>query len=81
MAKTPDETDWQAVTARALAFLCLAAADLRDKSIGEQAELLDALGLTRADAAKLLNTTEGSLGVLLRRKGIGTKKKNGRKKA
>ncbi len=75
-----DETDWQAVMARALAFLCLTAADLRDKSIIEQAEVLEALGLNRADAARLLNSTERSLGEMLSRKRRAGSKSNASKK-
>lgn len=63
-----DETDWSAVTARALAFLCLTAADLRDKGIAEQAELLESLGVGREDAARLLGSTERSLSEMLNRK-------------
>lgn len=61
------DTDWQAVTARSLAFLCLAQADLRDKGIVPQAQLLETLGLSRKDSARLLNTTDRSLAELLSR--------------
>jgi hypothetical protein len=62
-----DETQWLATIGRALAFLCLSAADLRDKGLAEQGALLEALGLSKKDAARLLGTSEDSLGVLLRR--------------
>ncbi len=62
-----NETDWHAVTARSLAFLCLAQADLRDKGIVPQAQLLETLGLSRRDCARLLNTTDRSLAELLSR--------------
>ncbi len=66
-ATTNEESDrWLAVIGRSLAFLCLHHADLRDKDIGEQAELLEALGLARRDTAALLNSTEASVGELLR---------------
>jgi len=71
------ETDWQAVTARSLAFLCLAQADLRDKGIVPQAILLETLGLSRRDCARLLNTTDRSLSELLSR----ARKKKGRRRA
>ena len=81
-----DET-WQAVVARSLAFLCLHAADLRDKDISEQAALLQALGLPASDIAQLVGSTEGSVKRLLgyrkqkggRKRGSKTRKKTGRR--
>jgi hypothetical protein len=66
---TPEEADrhWLAVIGRALAFSCLAQADLRDKGLVPQAKLLETLGLTRKEAANLLNTTDKSLSELLSR--------------
>ena len=57
---------WLGVIGRSLAFLCLHHADLRDRDIGEQAELLDALGLSGREIAALLGSTEGSVRELLR---------------
>ena len=57
---------WLAVIGRALAFLCLHQADMRDKEIGEQAEFLEVLGLERRDIAPLLGSTEASIAELLR---------------
>ncbi len=56
---------WLAVIGRSLAFLCLVNADLRDKGLVPQAKLLETLGLTRTDAARLLDTTVPSLTELL----------------
>jgi hypothetical protein len=58
------QTDWAAVIGRSLAFLCLAEADLRDKELTPQAALLQSLGLSRADAARILGTSAESLRVL-----------------
>jgi hypothetical protein len=59
-----EETDWLAVIARSLAFICLDKANLREKSVGEQAGFLQNLGLPRKDAALMLKTTVNSLQVL-----------------
>jgi hypothetical protein len=63
-----DEQPWLAVIARALAFLSLHAANLRDEEIGHQAEFLQSLGLSRSEIAPLLGSTPASIEVLLRRK-------------
>ncbi len=55
-------TDWSLVAAKSQAFLCLHHAGLREKGLAEQARfLMNNLGLTRADAAALLGTTDDSL--------------------
>lgn len=59
------ETDWQAVIAKALAFLCLDKADLRSAKVAEQAAFLECLGLPRSDVARLLNSSEDSLRKLM----------------
>ena len=51
------------VIARSLAFLCLHVAELRGKEVVPQATLLASLGLSRADAATMLNTTAESIRV------------------
>jgi hypothetical protein len=61
---TSDDTDWTAVIARGLAFLCLDKADLRTEKVGVQAQFLERLGLPREDAARILNTSAESLRVL-----------------
>lgn len=67
--KVVNETDWVAVGARAQAYQAIHLAGLSDKTIGEKAKFLMALGLTRSDAASLLGTTDDSLRHLLRAKG------------
>lgn len=62
-----DDRNWQVVIGRALAFMCLTQADLRDKGLVPQAKLLETLGLSRQEAARLLNTTDRSLSELLSR--------------
>lgn len=71
--RNEEETDWTAVIARALAFMCLDAADLRDKELVFQANLLMSLGLSRADAAGLLGTSADSLRVMQSRAGKASK--------
>jgi len=62
---TSDAADeWFGVIGRALAFLCLHAAELRDKELAVQAAFLQGLGLSRSEAAKMLGTSADSLRVL-----------------
>lgn len=68
-------TDWAAVSARAQAYLCLQQAGLDDASIIEKAKFLMVLGLTRADAAALLGSTDDSLRVNMARAAKKTAKK------
>jgi hypothetical protein len=69
VAKEPmNSTDWQAVAAKAQAFQALHLADLGDKSLAERARfLIEALGLSRADAAALLRSSDESLRVTFAR--------------
>jgi len=60
MANQEDQ-NWLAVCGRALAFLCLTQADLRDKGVAPQASLLDMLGLPRKDAALLIGKSEKTI--------------------
>jgi hypothetical protein len=62
------ETDWTAVVARCLAYLCVQRSDAADKGLLEQATFLMNLGLPRSDAAALLGSTDDSLRVMLARK-------------
>lgn len=76
---------WLAVIGRALAFLCLHAADLRGKDVGEQAALLESLGLSNDDIAPLIGSTANSVRVLLQQRRKRTKggrraSKTGKKK-
>jgi len=84
MAEGEGDRDWQAVIGRALAFICLAQTDLRDKGLVPQAEFLESLGLNRKEAAGLLGTTYESLKELMRpgrKKKAGGKGGKGKKKA
>ncbi len=62
-----DDQNWLAVCGRALAFLCLTQADLRDKGIAPQASLLDYLGLSRKDTALLIGASEKTITEVLSR--------------
>ena len=76
-----DEDRWLAVIGRSLAFLSLHAAELRGKDLGEQAEFLKGLGLTRHEIAPMIGSTPASLEVLLRnRRNKGKGGKRGGKK-
>ena len=72
------QTDWPAVIGRALAQFSLDAGPAKDKDVGEKARFLAALGLSKPDIAAMLNSTAGSIDVLLRRKKKA--KRNGGKK-
>lgn len=61
----PVETDWSAVTARCLAYLCLQQSGAAEKGLFERATFLMKLGLPRSDAAALLGSTDESLRVTL----------------
>ena len=77
-----DEEKWLAVIGRALSFLSLHAAELRDKDKAEQAEFLTGLGLSREEIAPLIGSTAGSIEVLLRqRKKKGAKRGKAAKKS
>lgn len=69
-------TDWTAVAAKALAFQALHLAGKSEKRVTEKARFLMALGLSRADAAALLDSSNDSLRINLAReakKDAGTK--------
>lgn len=72
------QTDWPAVVGRALAQFSLDAGPAKDGDIGDKARFLAALGLSKTDIAAMLNSTAGSIDVLLRRKKKA--KRNGGKK-
>lgn len=80
MAKQAAETDWSAVIGRALCFLCLHEADLKEKTLTEQADFLERFGIPRNEAAILLGSTPASLNVMDSRKRT-TGGKSTRKKA
>jgi hypothetical protein len=63
----PNEPDWIAVSARAQAYQALHLAQLADKPLVERASFLMTLGLSRAEAAGLLGSTDNSLRVQMTR--------------
>jgi hypothetical protein len=79
MTNGKDEVNWSAVTARCLAYLCLKNSRYADKSILEQAEFLEKLGLPIEDRAGVIGSTPASLQELSRR--AKKVKKGGRKNA
>jgi hypothetical protein len=62
-----NETNWMAVAARAQAYQALHLAQLGEKPLVERAGFLMTLGLSRADAAGLLGSTDDSLRVQMAR--------------
>jgi len=64
---TINPTDWVAVAARAQAFQALHLAGLGEKGTTEKARFLMILGLSRADAAALLRSSDDSLRVMFAR--------------
>jgi hypothetical protein len=56
--------EWLPFIGRALALLCLHAADMRSDTVLEQADFIMALGLSRAEAARVLASSAESLRVL-----------------
>jgi hypothetical protein len=58
--------EWLAVIGRALAFLSLQSVELPDTRLVTRADFLETLGLSRKEAARLLNTTPQSLTELRR---------------
>ena len=80
-ASEGDATDWQAVLARAAAYLCLQQANMESASILDKGEFLMRFGVPRADAAKVLGTTDESLRVSAsrRRSGSGSKRATAKK--
>jgi hypothetical protein len=65
VALDDEDTQWLAVIGRSLAFLALHAAELRGKEMGDQAVLLNTLGLNNDEIAKLVGSTAESVRVTL----------------
>jgi len=82
MANDDGEVNWSAVTARCLAYLCLKNSKHADKSVLEQAQFLEKLGLPLEDQAGVVGSTTASLRELSRKarakKGGGSGKRNRR---
>jgi len=74
-----EDNKWLSVIGKSLAFICLHLADLKDEGLTTKREFLERLGLTRADIALVLGTTEETLRVAeykrKTRKGKGVAKK------
>jgi len=68
MASTLEEFDWQPFIGRSLGYPCLHLADMRSRSVLEQAEFLMDLGLPRKEAAVVVGSTDEFLRVLTRNK-------------
>jgi len=67
-------SQWLAVIGRCLAYLCLKSANLGDEKLSDQADFLSRFGLSRADCATILGSTDESLRVLKHREEKGTKR-------
>lgn len=80
MPNDDEQSDWQAVTARSLAYLCLQNSDLKNETLTTRAKFLMGLGLSIADAAAILNTTPASLYELFRQARKAKGEKRGSKK-
>jgi hypothetical protein len=75
---TDSATDWNEVIAKALAYLVVNSAGLKDKKVTEKATFLMGMGLARKDAAAALGSTDESLRVNLGKQGTKTAKGRGR---
>jgi hypothetical protein len=80
MSNGDERSDWQAVIARSLAFLCLQNSELKNEKFAARARFLKGLGLSTADAAAMLGTTPASLYELFRQARKAKGGKSGRKK-
>ena len=60
--------EWEPFIGRALAYVCVALADMASKTVLERAEFLMALGLPRKEAALVVGSTDESLGALARQR-------------
>ena len=62
-----DEAYWLSVIAKGLAYICLNSAELKDADIGTKGDLLGSLGLRRSHIASILNTTQETVRVSMRK--------------
>jgi hypothetical protein len=72
--------EWLSIIGRSLAFLCIHSTDLKDKGMTEQANFLKGLGMSYADIAALLSTSESSIRGLISHRGKSKNKKTKIKK-
>lgn len=61
MAKDQNDTNWTEVAAKAQAYQALHLAGLSEATVVDKARFLMVLGLSRADAAALIGSTDESL--------------------
>lgn len=66
MKSDNEAVNWSAVTARCLAYLCLKNSRYGDKSLLEQSQFLEKLGLPLEDRAGVVGSTAASLRELSR---------------
>lgn len=69
-----EATNWDAVSGRALAVLCLHAEGLRGEPLVDQWLFLERIGLPRDDSAAVLGTTSESLRVSVQKRKAAAKK-------
>ncbi len=70
-----EEIDWEPFIGRALGYMCLHLADMRSRSVLEQAEFLMGFGLPRREAATIVGSTDESVRVLMSNKARNAAKK------
>lgn len=61
MNREPDATNWTEVAAKAQAYTALHLAGLAEATVAEKAAFLLVFGLSRADVAALIGSTEESV--------------------
>jgi hypothetical protein len=61
VAREQNETDWTEVSAKAQAYQALHQAGLNEGTVADKAKFLKVLGLSRADIAGLIDSTEESV--------------------
>jgi len=77
----PSDRDyWLSVIGRSLAYQCLGAANLLEKTMAEQAKFLTAIGLKRRDIAMVLDTSEDTIRVTLGKMRKSKRSKDGKGK-
>ena len=80
MANDEEDVNWSAVTARCLAYLCLKNSRYADKSLLEQAQFLEKLGLPLDDRAGVVGSSAASLRELSRQARAKKGSSNGKRK-
>ena len=73
------EVDWEAITGRCLAYLCLHLGDLQKETLETQVEFLTRFGLSRADCASLVGSTKGSVTKMIQKQRKSKRRKRGTK--